>query len=64
MIWRLKYFEEITPFKADFERRKAAINDRGTPKRRVALNYSITLTLFRPSGPHQCSADAEMKVKL
>ena len=38
------------------------------------LSYEVTqlragqfvglTVLFRPSGPHQCSADAEMKVKL
>ena len=34
---------------------------------RVGLRQTVqTLqtVLFRPSGPHQCSADAEMKAKL
>ena len=26
--------------------------------------YKLQTVLFWPSGPHQCSADAEMKVKL
>ena len=26
--------------------------------------YILQTVLFRPSGPHQCSADAEMKVKV
>ena len=30
----------------------------------IGVNCRCVTVLFRPSGPHQCSADAEMKVKL
>ena len=30
----------------------------------IYIYIYMQTVLFRPSGPHQCSADAEMKVKL
>ena len=30
----------------------------------IYIYIKLQTVLFRPSGPHQCSADAEMKVKL